>query len=309
MKVVYIIAWVCLVLSIIVHILSILGPDYIFSGVDGFVWMLHGIGILLGIPAILSAQKLTIGTKEKDFWKAALKECPSWMRKMVGFFFLYGIVSFIFFITKSEETTSGHGTPASIFKGFSGCWMIIYSIEVAIFHSYLKKRFSDVSKNYLGTQVLPMDRDSRQECELNREQLQTKKDKYLRIIKAFLIVGCAFSILLWLAFKGYPWFLGCAMFSLFPFFVIQMIYFIYSSWRLNVYLQKNHFKIWKKSKSYSFADRVEFQRMFKELNDPFLKSLTLKGTRFSKICFWIWLILLGLALAGLALLQLYIQSK
>jgi hypothetical protein len=309
MKALYIIAWVGLVLSIIVHVLSMSGPEDIFSSVDALVWILHGGAILLGFPSILCVQKLTIGTKEKDFWKAALKDCPSWMRKMVGFFVLYGIINFIFFITKTEPATSGHGTPTSIFKGFSGHWMIIYSIEVAIFHSYLKKRFSDVSKNSTGDQILPMDIDSRQQYDSNRNQLQTKRNKYFRIIKLFIIVGCIFSILLWLAFKGYPWFLGCAMFSLFPFVVVQMIYAVYSSWRINVYLQKNHFKIWKKGKSSSFADRVEFQRLFKELDDPYLKSLTLKGTRFSKICLWVWLILLGLALTVIALLQWYVQSK
>ncbi len=306
MKVVYIIAWVCLVLSVIVHVLSMLGPEDIFSGIDVFVWMLHGTCILLGLPAVLCAQKATLGTKEKDFWAAVLGNCPRWMKRMVGFFVFYGIISFIFFITKGEETTSSNGTPASIFKGFSGHWMIFYSIEVAIFHSYLKGRFSGASMKSLGTQILPMERDSRQQYDLSREQLQTKRDKYLRIIKLFLIVGCGFSILLWLAFKGYPWFLGCAMFSLFPFVGIHIIYALYFSWRFNAYLQKNHFKIWKQSKSSSFAESSEAQRLIKELDDPYLKSLNYKATQFSKICFWVWLIVLVLILAGLAI---FVQPK
>jgi hypothetical protein len=88
MKALYIIAWICLVLSIIVHVLSTLGPEDVLSGIDGIVWLLHGGAILLGFPAILCSQKLIVGTQEKDFWTAALKNCPLWIRRMVGFFVL-----------------------------------------------------------------------------------------------------------------------------------------------------------------------------------------------------------------------------
>ena len=108
---------------------------------------------------------------------------------------------------------------------------------------------------------------------------------------------------LWLAIKGYPWFLGCTLFSLFPFAVVQATYILYSGWRSNVYLQKKHYKISKKSTSFSLTDRVEFNKLIKELDDPYLKSLTFKAIRFSKICFWVWLILVGLVLIGLFLWQ------
>ena len=305
MKALYIIAWICLVLSITVHVLSILGPEDVLSDIDGIVWLLHGGGILLGFPAVLCSQKLIVGTQEKDFWKAVLKDCPLWMRRMVGFFFLYGIVSFIIFITKSEEPTHSSGTPANIFRGFSGHWMIFYSIEVAIFYSYLKKKFSDTSKNMFSDQILPMDRDSRQQYDSNGDSSQTKRGKYFRIIMVFLIVGTIFLFLLWLAVIGYPWFLGCILFSLVPFVVIQAIYMIYFTWRWDRYMQKNHFKIWKKGKSSSLADSVESQRLVKELDDPYLKSLTFKATRFSKICLWVWLFVVGLVVIGLVLLQKY----
>ena len=303
MRALYIIAWVCLVLSIIVHVLSILGPEDIFSDVDSFIWFLHGGCIFLGLPMILCIQKLAFGTQEKDCWKVALQYCPLWMKRMVGFFLFYGIVNFIIFITKSEEPTNSSSTPASIFKGFSGHWMIFYSIEMATFYSYLKKRSSDISKNFSNNQIVPMDKAFRQQYDSKMDRYQTKWNKYSQIILKFFIVGIIFSILVWLAFKGYPWFLGCTLFSLFPFIVIHLIYAIYSGWRANVYLQKNHFKIWKKSKSSSLADRMESQRLIKEVDDPYLKSFTLKATRFSKICFWVWLILIGLVLTGLTLLQ------
>ncbi|MBN1124872.1 MAG: hypothetical protein JXA82_07685, partial [Sedimentisphaerales bacterium] len=81
MKVLYVIAWTGLVLSVLVHALSIISPEDILSDIDAFVWILHGGAILLGFPLVLCSQKITIGTKEKDFWRAALKYCPSWMKK------------------------------------------------------------------------------------------------------------------------------------------------------------------------------------------------------------------------------------
>jgi len=301
MRVLYIIAWLGLVLSIIVHTLSILGHEDALSDIDAFVWILHGGAILLGFPLVLCSGKITIGTQEKDFWKAVSKYCPLWMKRMVGFFFLYGIINFILFI-KSGTVENGDSTPASVFKGFSGHWMIFYSIEVAVFYSYLKK-CSDTLRNSLNEQSMSMKGDFHQQYNLNLLYPQTKRNKYSRFIVIFLIVGSIFLGLVWLAFKGYPWFLGCTLFSLFPFMVIHVIYAIYSGWRANVYLQKNHFKIWKKSKSSSFADRIESQRLIKEINDPYLKSLNLKATKFPTICFWVWLILLCIFLIGLSLLQ------
>ena len=70
-------------------------------------------------------------------------------------------------------------------------------------------------------------------------------------------------------------------------------------------MQKNHFKIWKKGKSTSLADKVESQRLVKELNDPYLESLNLNATRFSKICLYIWLVVIVLINVGLVLLQKY----
>jgi hypothetical protein len=206
---------------------------------------------------------------------------------------------------KSGTVENTNGTPTTVFKGFSGHWMIFYSIEVAIFYSYLKKKSSEASKKMLSDQILPMDKDSRQQYDSNKDSPQTKWSKYSRIILTFFIVGVIFLFLLWLAIIGYPWFLGCTLFSLFPFVVIQVLYMIYFTWRWERYMQKNHFKIWKKGKSTSLADRVESQRLVKELDDPCLKSLTFKATRFSKICLWLWLVTVGLIIISLVLLQKY----
>ena len=295
MKALYIIAWIGLVLSIVVHTLLILGSEDVLTSLDAFVWILHGGCVLLGLPLVLCSGKITIGNQEKSFWADVLKDCPPWMKKIVGFFFLYGIINFILFIISGVEENDG-STPASVFKGFSGHWMILYSIEVAVFYSYLKK-CSDTFKNSLNEQSMSMSGELHQRC------FQAKRKQYSRIIILFLIVGSVFCGLLWLAFKGYPWFLGVTLFSLFPFMVIHALYAICCAWRTGVYLKKNHNQIWEKSKSPSFADRIESQRLIKEMNDPYLKSLRLKATRFSTICFWAWLVVIVIVLAGLSTMQ------
>ena len=207
---------------------------------------------------------------------------------------------------RKSGTNGSVGNPTiTDFKYLSGFWMTFYSIEVAVFHSYLKKKISDTSKNVFSDQILPMDKDSRQQYDSNKYNTQTKWSKYSRIIMIFFIVGAIFLFLLWLAIIGYPWFLGCTLFSLVPFVVIQVLYMIYFTWRWERYMQKNHFKIWKKGKSSSLADRVESQKLVKELDDPYIKSLNLKATRFSKICLWIWLVVVVLINVGLVLLQKY----
>lgn len=298
MKALYIIAWIGLVFSVAVHATSIVGSEYALSDIEEFVWILHGGAIFLGFGAVLCSGTITTGTQEKDFWKAVLIYCPSWMKKMVGFFVLYGIVNFIIFISIGIKG-NGDDTPASVFRGFSGHWMIFYSIEVAIFCSYLRK-FSAVLDRSPNEPHALVDRD----C-YNSNLLfpQIKKKQYSRYLVLFLIVGTVFCALLWLAFKGYPWYLGVTLLSLFPFMAIHILYGIHHTWRARAYFKKNHNQIWKKSKSSSFADRMEAQRLIKELNDPQWKLLSLKFKKFSTICFWVWLILIVIALAVLAIIQ------
>lgn len=275
MKTLYITAWTCLILSIAVHVTSILGPKDILSNLDGFIWMLHGGVILLGGVAIFIYQRTDILTQKKDSKETFFNQCPLWMRRMVVLLVLYGIINFIFFIFNGL-TANGGETPASVFKYFSGHWMIGYSVETAFFYSCMKANVRIPRINW---------------------------SKSLKHIVIFFIVFGIFLFLLWLAFKGYPWFLGITLFSLFPFVIINVMYMAYTGWKNDRYLKKNYFEIWEKSRSPHFSERAESRKMLKELNDPYLKSLSAKLTRFSTISFYVWLVFIGLILIGLFLLQ------
>jgi len=122
-----------LVLSLIVHTASLLGQP---NPLGSAAWGLH-IGIfIVWLPAVLVAQRHTRDFKQKDFWKAALRGCPKWMRGMTVAFFVYALVNFAIFFTSSlDQGSSDPAQEAAVFRGFSGHWMAFYSAALAILYS------------------------------------------------------------------------------------------------------------------------------------------------------------------------------
>jgi hypothetical protein len=136
-----------LVLSLVVHILSLFGVQ--FGGSTLFL-ALH-IGIFpLWIPVVFIGQKMMAGANRKDFWKIALSGCPPWMRYMTRGFFIYAIVNFvIFFILATMHPPvkqTGGVVPAEVFHGFSGHWMAFYSAGLAILTSAYRRGLSNLQR-------------------------------------------------------------------------------------------------------------------------------------------------------------------
>jgi len=121
-----------LVLSAASHIAAVLGTQ---GPLGNFAFVLH-IGIfVVWIPAVFAANRLVRNVPRKDFWKAALRGCPDWMKYMTYAFVGYAILNFAFFI--SSAPTQGRGGPMSPedVRGFSGHWMAFYSAALAILYS------------------------------------------------------------------------------------------------------------------------------------------------------------------------------
>jgi hypothetical protein len=99
------------------------------------VWYLH-IGIfVVWIPAILVSSRTTKDFKQKDFWKAALRGCPPWMKHLTYLFGGYAIINFLIFIYL-ERSGTGHGENDLIkLRGFSGHWMAFYSAAMSTLYS------------------------------------------------------------------------------------------------------------------------------------------------------------------------------
>lgn len=125
-----------LLLSIIVHVLSLLGMP---SPLGENSWGLH-IGIfIVWLPTVLVANKLVKDFKQEDFWKAALRACPQWMKNLTYFFFGYAILNFVIFMISdfvSGSSAKGQGnTTSNVFRGFSGHWMAFYCVAMATLYS------------------------------------------------------------------------------------------------------------------------------------------------------------------------------
>lgn len=124
-----------LVLSLWVHLGAVTGRRVAH---EEYFWILH-VGIfVVWFPAVFVANKRVGNMNRKDFWKAALKGSPDWMRYMVYGFLGYAVVNFAFFIFQAPTGGGGANPPPIVWRGFSGHWMAFYSAAMAILYSAAK---------------------------------------------------------------------------------------------------------------------------------------------------------------------------
>ena len=114
--------------SFAAHIAGFMGIEKPF----GFSpWPLHIVIFIVWLPAVLVAQRLSKDFPQKDMWKATLRGCPPWMRKILYILFGYAFLSFFAFIVLDANS----GKEASIVRGFSGHWLIFYFAAYAMLYS------------------------------------------------------------------------------------------------------------------------------------------------------------------------------
>jgi hypothetical protein len=123
-----------LVLSVVAHIASLAGIALPHGGL--IFWALH-IGIFaVWLPTVLVATRITGDINRKDFWKVVLSGCPTWMRQTLYVLFAYAILNFIWSIFTSNGSSQPQGDPSpSVFRGFSGHWMVFYGAAFATLYS------------------------------------------------------------------------------------------------------------------------------------------------------------------------------
>jgi len=150
-----------LILSIVVHLLSLFGIDV--SGPVPFVWMLH-LGIfVVWFPAILELRKnqeikeikAKSGINPIKFYSTIFKGIPKPLMYFMIFILVYATLNFFFFmkfsggggpgIQNGKYVIENHGTilkeitesqyfsmKANEIRGFSGVWMVFYSFALGI---------------------------------------------------------------------------------------------------------------------------------------------------------------------------------
>lgn len=123
-----------LILSLIAHSCALLELPQPWGNA---AWGLHLGVFVVWLPAILVANTLVKDFKQKDFGKAALRGCPTWLRWLTGGFFVYAAINFITFLPVAPAGPRVVGAPAPpvVFRGFSGHWMAFYSAAAAILYS------------------------------------------------------------------------------------------------------------------------------------------------------------------------------
>lgn len=135
-----------LTLSIIVHITSLLN---IPSPLGDMTWILH-IGIfIVWIPTMFYSFRLTRDFKQKDFWKAALRGCPDWMKKGIFLLFVYAFLNFIVFMfldVRGQSSTGENANSPNVFRGVSGHWMIFYATAAAVLYSSARTKKHDSTR-------------------------------------------------------------------------------------------------------------------------------------------------------------------
>jgi hypothetical protein len=128
-----------LALSLIAHVTAQFGVS---PPTGPATWGLH-VGIfVVFIPAVIVSRRLVPNpTKEKDWWKEALRGCPRWVGWVSGGFFAYAVVNFFrpMVFGLPPKVPGGGPTPPEVFRTFSGHWMAFYSAAAAILYAALRR--------------------------------------------------------------------------------------------------------------------------------------------------------------------------
>jgi hypothetical protein len=150
-----------LALSIAVHFFSFLGLQI---GGKALFFSLH-IGIFpMWIPVALLSMKLVGGPwgygRRSYHWEFMLPGCPAWMRFMTRAFYYYAFINFAIFIFWVFSTNPAKlpglnaigsaNFPSMVWRGFSGHWMLFYSIGLARFTTVYTRGLRDVEQKCLN---------------------------------------------------------------------------------------------------------------------------------------------------------------
>jgi hypothetical protein len=121
------------VISLLAHVMAVFGN---MPGGNGLFFALHiGIFPIFGLVILLFGQNAT-SSKGWGAFKLILSGCPRWMHYLVYASFIYAFINFALFIlqgfvSSQPMQSDGSDPPAMVWRGFSGHWMLFYSVALA----------------------------------------------------------------------------------------------------------------------------------------------------------------------------------
>lgn len=127
-------AAVGLAISLVVHLGSFFGLSIPLL----LAAPLHIGAIAIGAAACRSSPELRRIARDEDFWAIALRGCPYWMKRLTFAFFIYAVANFLVFWLQAVFRLP-HLAPDSALmaRGFSGHWMLFYSMAFSIAYSQI----------------------------------------------------------------------------------------------------------------------------------------------------------------------------
>ena len=120
------------------------------------------------------------------------------------------------------------------------------------------------------------------------------RKKRSRNILLFIIVPLVFSIsgiviLWWLASRA-PFLIYVGVISFALAACACFVCCVFLALRTSLYVRKRHYGLWKKGFSFSYKQRAEASRQIALLDDPYLKTISLKWNRIGMFWFFLWLV-------------------
>ena len=206
-----------------------------------------GAVIFLGLPAILCMQASTGGNNKKDVWKNSTANCPPWMKKMIAYVVLYGMINFVccmFFSEFDQDDVS------AVLRFFSGHWLIFYSIEVGLLNSFLHS--SNVNELDASFSLK-------------------------RLTKIFLVGGVIVLLFVLFAIScfitGHGLLFGFVFVSVWFLLLLEGLNAAVGAITISYYLRKHYPDLWRKSHTGLLKERDEILKQIKNLDDPILKKM------------------------------------
>jgi len=125
-----IVAVIGLVVSAVAHFCSLF---HIYNPSRELIILINA-GIIITIwPAIIIAKETRDASAMVDPKELLFRVCPRWLSAMTGFLLIYAFAGLIYFVFKRYSANSSLADNS--FRGFSGHWMALYSLALAILYS------------------------------------------------------------------------------------------------------------------------------------------------------------------------------
>lgn len=132
------------VATLTVHVAALFGVIYPFEHSTKF--LTPGMFIVF-VPTIFVMNRLTKDFKQKDIWRAALRGCPTWMRRAVWIIFGYAWVGFFAlpFLYGGGMSSSANGARVG-----SATFLVFYLVLLAVLYSATQVQHFDSGRRCLN---------------------------------------------------------------------------------------------------------------------------------------------------------------